>query len=74
MDADGRVYVSVNGTIQVYDADGNHVAQWTGAENGGTSLMFPFGVLLDSAGAVIVADAALNQVRAFELTAPVDPG
>ena len=72
--ADGRVYVSVNRAIQVYDADGNPVAQWTGSENGGTGLSVPYGVLLDGAGAVLVADAALNQVRAFELIAPADPG
>jgi DNA-binding beta-propeller fold protein YncE len=61
LDAQGKVYVAdrENNRIQVFDADGNFLAQWT--ESGA-----PYGLFLTRAGQMFVADGLANWVKVLD--------
>lgn len=74
VDGQGRVYVAdadrdifdpESGAVQVFDADGRHLAEWgsLGSEPG--QMDTPFGIGLDSDGTILVAEFNGNRVQRF---------
>jgi sugar lactone lactonase YvrE len=65
----GHIYVGLSGLapnlIQRWDADGNVLAQWAGAETPGQDLKVPKGLATDRFGNVLVANSHAHRVQKF---------
>jgi DNA-binding beta-propeller fold protein YncE len=67
VDKHGNVYVSdtLNGRIQIFDADGNFLSMFGHQGDGPADLARPKGVAIDKDGHIWVTDADQNRVKVF---------
>jgi DNA-binding beta-propeller fold protein YncE len=66
--SNGDVYVSdtLNGRIQIFDADGNFLSTFGKPGDGPADFSRPKGIAIDSDGHIWVADADQNRVKVFD--------
>jgi DNA-binding beta-propeller fold protein YncE len=68
VDKQGNLYVSdtLNGRIQIFDADGNFLSMFGHQGDGPGDLARPKGIAIDSDGHIWVTDADQNRVKVFD--------
>jgi DNA-binding beta-propeller fold protein YncE len=68
IDSQGRLYVSDTGNkrIQVFDKDGNFIAQFGRSGTGDGEFNEPVGVALDATGNIYVADTWNHRIQVFD--------
>ena len=80
VDAKGRLYVTQGPNrgdhpgVQVFGPDGTYLAGWGPIGTGDSDLVFPWGVLPDGNGHVVVADfGSISGLKQFQLLPPLGP-
>ena len=70
VDKKGNLYVAdtLNGRIQIFDADGNYLSMFGHQGDGPDDLARPKGLAVDRDGHIWVADADQNRVKVFDRT------
>lgn len=63
----GQIFVADNEahSVKVFDMDGNHVQSWGGLGEGPTSFRYPFRIIQDASGRVIVSDTLNSRIKIF---------
>jgi hypothetical protein len=63
----GQIFVADNEahSVKVFDMDGNSVRSWGGTGEGPTSFRYPFRIIQDASGRVIVSDTLNSRIKIF---------